>query len=100
MSNTRRIYDAEFKRNAVMLAEEPGRTVADVAESLGIGPDLIYRWGREMRGQGLIAFPGHGKPALTDEQRRIKELEKKLRDAEIERDILKKALAIFSKAPN
>jgi transposase/putative transposase len=39
----RRKYDADFKRNAVQLAEEPGRTVVDVAENLGIAADLLYR---------------------------------------------------------
>jgi len=43
----RRKYDSDFKRNAVQLTEEPGRTVADVAENLGIGKDLLYRWRRE-----------------------------------------------------
>jgi transposase-like protein len=99
MSNIRRNYDSEFKRNAVMLTEEPGRTVPEVAESLGVRPDLIYRWRRELKNQDNLAFPGKGNQPLTDEQRRIKELEKKLSDAEMERDILKKALAIFSKAP-
>ena len=42
----------------------------------------------------VLSFPGHGKQGLTEEQRRIKELEKKLRDVEQERDILKKSLAI------
>lgn len=63
MSKTRRTYDAEFKRNAVMLVEESGRTVADVAESLGIGRDIIYRWRREIEKQGQTAFPGQGKEA-------------------------------------
>nr|WP_291785930.1 hypothetical protein [Maribacter sp.] len=42
------------------------------------------------------SFPGKGNPKLTDEQKEIAELKKKLRDTEIERDILKKAIAIFS----
>lgn len=99
MSRNRRTYDAEFKRNAVRMVEESGRAVSEVAQSLGVGVDLIYRWRREMLGQGHIAFPGQGKEALTDEQRRIRELEKQLKNAELDRDILKKALAIFSKAP-
>ncbi len=99
MSKNRRTYDAEFKRDAVRLVEESGRSVSEVAESLGIGVDLIYRWRRELRRQEHVAFPGQGKQALTDGQRRLRELEKKLRDAELDRDILKKALAIFSKAP-
>ncbi len=52
-----------------------------------------------MLGKGQIAFPGQGKQGLTDEQGRIRELEKQLKDAELDRDILKKALAIFSRAP-
>lgn len=94
----RRKYDSDFKRNAVLLSEDPGRTVPEVAENLGISSDLIYRWRRQMRKSGDVAFPGHGKISLTPEQRKIRELEKKLKDTEMERDILKKAMAIFSRA--
>lgn len=93
----RRKYDREFKRNAVLLTEEPDRSVKDVAESLGISADLLYQWRKRYRQQGEIAFPGNGHMALTPEQKRIRELEKKLKDAEMERDILKKAMAIFSR---
>ena len=98
MKNTRRKYDAEFKRNAVLLTREEGRTVKDVADKLGISADLIYQWRSRMSDLGEIAFPGNGIPALTPEQKRIKELEKQLKDVEMERDILKKAMAIFSRA--
>ena len=94
----RRSYDAEFKKNAVLLTEDPDRTVLDVADSLGISKDMLYRWRRELSAQGKVAFPGRGNEALTDEQREFKELQKRLRDAEMERDILKKALGIFSRA--
>jgi len=93
----RRKYDPEFKKNAVLLAEESGRSVSDVAENLGIKVDLLYRWRRQFRDNGEIAFPGQGKIALTPEQKSIRELEIKLKDAEMERDILKKAMAIFSR---
>ena len=93
----RRKYDSDFKRNAVQLTEEPGRTVQEVAENLGINSDLIYRWRRQQCDNGELAFPGHGKMALTLDQKRIRELEKKLKDTEMERDILKKAMAIFSR---
>lgn len=93
----RRKYDPEFKKNAVLLTEEPSRTVRDVAENLGIQPELIYRWRRQMRDRGELAFPGHGREALTEDQQKIRDLEKRLRDAEMERDILKKAMHIFSK---
>ena len=95
----RRKYDSDFKRNAVRLTEEPSRTVSGVADNLGIGKDLLYRWRREFRAKEELAFPGKGREALTTQQRHIRDLEKKLKDAEMERDILKKAMAIFSRAP-
>jgi transposase-like protein len=99
MSVQRRKYDQDFKRNAVLLAAEPGRSVSSVADNLGINPDLLYRWRREYhQGQGRYAFPGNGREALTEEQRRIRELEKQLKETAMERDILKKAMAIFSRA--
>ena len=69
----------------------------DVAENLGIAVDLLYQWRRQFRDKGEIAFPGQGNLALTPDQKRIRELEKKLKDTEMEREILKKAMAIFSK---
>ncbi len=94
----RRKYDAEFKRQAVQLSMEEGRTVVSVAEGLGIHKDLIYQWRRRLREKGELAFPGNGKQLLTAEQDRIRQLEKRLKETEEERDILKKALAIFSQA--
>ena len=95
----RRTYDPDFKRNAVKLTEEPGRTVAEVADNLGLSKDLLYRWRRSQQHNKELAFPGHGREALTPQEQKIKELEKKLKNAEMERDILKKAMAIFSRAP-
>jgi len=95
----RRKYDPDFKRNAVLLSEEEGRTVTEVAENLGISKDLLYRWRREYRSRENLAFPGHGKESLTEQERRIRDLEKELQDTRMERDILKKAMATFSKAP-
>jgi transposase-like protein len=93
----KRKYDSDFKRNAIRLTEDPGRTVREVAENLGISSDLLYRWRRQLRENPDLAFPGNGKMALTQDQRRTRELEKKLKDTEMERDILKKAMAIFSR---
>ncbi len=95
----RRKYDPDFKRNAVRLVEEAGRTVAEVAENLGISKDLLYSWRRIQRINKELAFPGNGREALTTQQQKIRKLEKKLRNAEMERDILKKAMAIFSRTP-
>ncbi|MCP4670235.1 MAG: IS3 family transposase [Desulfobacula sp.] len=91
-SESRRKFDPDFKRNAVLLCAEPGRSVVEVANNLGIGKDLLYRWRREYhRANGQYVFPGNGIEALTPDKERIRELEKKLRDTEMERDILKKS---------
>ena len=79
-AQNRRKYAPDFKRNAVLLSEEPGHSVSEVAENLGINRDLICRWRHQKRESGELAFPGHGKMALTSDQKRIRELEKKLRD--------------------
>ncbi len=97
-SEPRRKFDQDFKRNAVLLCAEPGRSVVEAAKNLGIGKDLLYRWRREYHSaNGQYVFPGNGVEALNPDQKRIRELEKKLRDTEMERDILKKAMAIFSR---
>ena len=70
--------------------------VREVAEELGIHPGLLYRWRREKNKYENNSFPGRGNPKLTDEQREISELKRQLRDARLERDILKKAISIFS----
>lgn len=92
MSVQRRKYDPDFKRNAVRLSEDPDRSVKEIADNLGISRELLYKWRRELRAKEGLAFPGNGREALTDQERRIKDLEKKLKDAEMERDILKKAV--------
>jgi len=85
-----RKYDPDFKRNAVQLTEEPGRIVANVAENLGTSKDLLYKWRRVQRINKGLAFPGNSREALTSQQQKIQELEKRLKNAEMERDILKK----------
>ena len=84
-----------------MLCAESGRSVVDVAKNLGIGKDLLYRWRRgQHRASGQYVFPGNGGEALNPDQKRNRELEKKLRDTEMERDVFKKTMAIFSRHRN
>ncbi len=72
-SKPRRKYDRDFKRNAVLLFTEPGRSVSEVAEKLGIGKDLLYRWRGEYRqANRQYVFPGNGIGGLTPEQQRIR----------------------------
>ena len=84
-----------FKQKAVELADARGN-VREVAAELGISPDLIYRWKSEAKTYGSGSFPGKGRPKMTSHESELADLRKKLRDAEMERDILKKAITIFS----
>ena len=74
-----------------------GKTSTAIGKELGIGSDVIRRWTREFKTAGERSFPGKGKQHLTDEQKEIIALKKALNEAQIERDILKKAVSIFSK---
>ncbi len=68
MTNSkRRTYDLEFKRNAVLLSEDPSRTHSEVAESLGISYAILYRWRREYSRSAGAAFSGHGKDVLEED---------------------------------
>jgi len=94
---TRRKYDQEFKQMAVELSHHR-EDISKLAEELDINPNLLYRWRREAQQVQEGAFPGHGNPKQTEEQKEIARLKKELRDAQMERDILKKAVSIFSKS--
>lgn len=63
----RRNYDQEFKRNAVRLSEYPYRTHTEVADSLGISPNILYRWRREYFRNGGNTFARQENGILTDE---------------------------------
>ena len=91
-------YDKEFKFEAVRLGLEPGNTQAKIERDLGIGQGVISRWKREFKLEGEQAFPGKGRLKPQDEDfRRLKRENERLRR---ERDILKKAVAIFSEDPH
>ena len=94
---TRRKYDQEFKQMAVELSHHR-EDISKLAEELDIKPNLLYRWRREAKHAQGGAFPGHGNPKQTEEQKEIARLKKELREAKLERDILKKAVSIFSKS--
>jgi len=97
MSNKkrRRKYTENFKREAVQLVETRGGNASAVARNLGLRPDLVNRWVREYEADKEHSFPGLGKRKEPEEE--LHKLRKELADTKMERDILKKALAIFSK---
>ncbi len=95
MNNSRKKYAREFKIKAVELSYQRGN-VREIAEELGVRPELLYRWRREKQNYATNSFPGNGSLKQTDEQRELSRLRKDLSEMKMERDILKKAISIFS----
>lgn len=96
MRKQRTHFDKSFKENAVKLSLER-KNISELAQELSIAPFLLYRWRKEYQEKGYGSFPGHGVQSLSEDTKGIAELEKRLGEAETERDILKKALSIISK---
>ena len=99
MEEIRRQYSEEFKKDAVSHSLTSEKTVEEVARDLGIAHSNLRRWLAQYSKNGELAFPGKGKQRLTPQEEEIRRLKKELDEVRQERDILKKALAIFTKKP-
>lgn len=88
-------YDKDFKLNAVRLYDESNMRQRDFEDEMGIGSGCISHWKRELKESDKQAFPGNGTP--RDQE--IADLKRKINRLKQERDILKKAVGIFSKPP-
>ena len=94
MTDKRRIYTEEFKREAVRLVTEQGYGVAEAARNLGLNASMLGRWKREVEQTMHEAFPGNGRVSLDQEDvYRLREENRRLR---MEREILKKALGFVA----
>ncbi len=89
----RRKYSAEFKREAVATANQPGVTKAQIGQELGVSPNMITRWARELSDSGSKAFLGQGK--ARDEEMVV--LKRELGRVKKERDFLREAAMFFAK---
>jgi transposase len=94
MAKERKTYTREFKIEAVRLLERSGRTQAEIANELGMAPSSLSRWKQKYGTDAEAVPPGRGD--LKPEEERIRELERENEILRQERDILKKAVAIFS----
>lgn len=97
MGKPRRKFDRSFKLKAVELSYQRDN-IKELAKELGIRPGLLYRWRRELAARQGASFPGNGKVGMNEEEGEIARLKKELKEMQLERDILKKALGIFSKS--
>jgi len=86
----RRKYSEEFKREAVSLTRQPNASVSQVAR--GIGADLLFRWRRELEGEGK-AFSGSG--VARDQE--LLALKRELAKVKRERDVSRDAAAFFAR---
>jgi transposase len=90
-------YDKQFKERAVKLSKERDN-ISAVSRELGISSSQLTKWRKDYHVYGTNSFPGRGVERLTDEQREIKELKNRLIDRDMDVEILKKAIAFFSRA--
>ena len=95
---THRQYTEAFRREAVKLADQPGRSATEVAQELGIHVGQIYNWRTQFnklsKRQFTVAEGTNHAKAESEEVRRLK---KRIAEIEQERDFQKKATAYFAK---
>ena len=91
----RRTYSREFKIEAVRLVTEEGMARKEVARDLGIDPGSLRQWIKQFSDDPERAFPGKGH--VRDEE--LRQLRREVKQLRMERDILKKAIGIFSRMP-
>ena len=86
----RRKFSDEYKQDVIRMLEEKEIPIKELAKDMGIGVELLYSWRRKY---GKDKQDNHIK---AEDSAEVKELIKRLREVEAERDILKKAMAIFT----
>ena len=96
MSSTRQTYTREFKIEAAKLSYNSDKAVEEIAKNLGISQSSLNRWRREYRADPDQAFPGNGQ--LKERDAEVARLKKELKQAQLENEILKKAVAIFTRS--
>jgi transposase len=92
---SKRTYPREFKLEAVALAKSSGKSISVIERELGITPGLLAKWKARLKVDGEQAFPGKGR--LKEDDELIRRLQRENELLRQEREVLKKALAIFSK---
>ena len=96
MSSKRRTYSREFKIEAAKLSYNSDKPVEEIAQDLGVSQSSLNRWRQEYRADPDQAFPGNGQMKERDAE--VARLQKELREARMENEILKKAVAIFTRS--
>jgi len=90
----KKVYTKEFKVGAARMVVKEGKRASEVCRDLGVSSSSMSKWIDDYKNHGSGAFPGKG--FLAPEDQKVKDLEKRLRRAEMERDLLKKTIAFFA----
>jgi transposase len=85
-------YPIEFRREAVALLKSSGKTVPQLASELGVSPQSLRNWSRQ-----IDVDEGKAAGLTSDEREELRRLRRELRTVTEEREILKKAAAFFAK---
>ena len=98
MAKKRKQYTEAFRREAVRLADQRGRTATDVAQELGLHVGQIYNWRTQFNKLSKHQFTvAEGTNHAKAEPAEVRRLKKRIAELEQERDFLKKATAYFAK---
>lgn len=93
MTRIKRTFSSDFKLEAAQLVVEQNYSIREAAEAMGVGHSTMDKWVRQLR-QEHVGVISNAKP-ITLEQRKISELEARIKKLEREKDILKKATALL-----
>jgi transposase len=97
MSKTKKQHSREYKLEVLELLKTSGKSKAQLERDLGLYPGQIKTWQKALAAEGEQAFPGTGHQTETEAE--LRRLRRELEITRQERDILKKAVAIFSQGP-
>jgi transposase len=92
--NRRRVFSPEFRLEVAQLVADQGYSVREAAKAMDVGVSTVSKWVCHLKRERL-GLTTDGVSALTPEQRRIKELEKRIKRIELEKEVLKKATAFL-----
>ena len=87
-------FSQEFRLEAAQLVVDQGYSVRKAADAMGVGVSTMDKWARQLRDERGGKAPASG-TAITDEQREIQALKKRIRELEEEKTILKRATALL-----
>lgn len=99
MSKLRKRYSKEQKLEIVNQSLEEDVSLEELGKRYNIHPNSIYKWRRDLQVYENNAFPGNGNKLMSESDKEKEKLLQRIKELELEREILKKAVGIFS-SPN